>query len=195
VAARLSFCYLGCLGKFRRRQTMKSGLDQLSKYAEYHRDRRNIATHLVGVPMIVFAVVTLLSRPAVDVGGWALTPAWVAVAIAGVYYLLLDVSLGVSLTLIIALMTWAGGQIAAMSTPVWLATGIGMFVVGWIIQFVGHHYEGRKPAFVDDILGLVIGPLFVWAEVVFALGMKQSLAKGIEARVGPTHVRDMKKAA
>lgn len=174
---------------------MKSGLDQLSKYAGYHRDRRNIAMHLVGVPMIVFAVVTLLSRPAVDVGGWWLTPAWVAVAIAGVYYLLLDVSLGVSLTLIIGLMTWAGGQIAAMSTPVWLATGIGMFVVGWIIQFVGHHYEGRKPAFVDDILGLVIGPLFVWAEVVFALGMKQSLVKNIEARVGPTHVRDMKKAA
>ena len=34
---------------------MKSGLDQLVKYAEYHRDRRNIATHLAGVPMIVFA--------------------------------------------------------------------------------------------------------------------------------------------
>ncbi len=35
---------------------MKSGLDQLANYAAYHRDRRNIATHLIGVPMIVFAV-------------------------------------------------------------------------------------------------------------------------------------------
>ncbi len=28
-----------------------------------------------------------------------------------------------------------------------------MFVIGWAIQFVGHHYEGRKPAFVDDVTG------------------------------------------
>ncbi len=62
---------------------MKTGLDQLSNYAAYHRDRRNIATHLVGVPMIVFAVVTLLSRPAFEVGGLALTPAWITRTRAG----------------------------------------------------------------------------------------------------------------
>ena len=174
---------------------MKSGFDQLANYAAYHRDRRNIATHLVGVPMIVFAVVTLLSRPAFEVAGLALTPAWITLVAAGIYYLLLDVGLGLSLTLIIGAMTWAGAQIAGMSTVTWLATGIGMFVVGWIIQFIGHYYEGRKPAFVDDIVGLLIGPLFVWAEVVFALGMKQALVKAIEARVGPTHIRDMHNAA
>ena len=170
---------------------MKSGLDQLAKYAEYHRDRRNIATHLVGVPMIVFAVVTLLSRPAFEVAGLVLTPAWITLAVAGVYYLMLDAGLGLTLTAIMALMTWAGVQIAGMATATWLLVGIGMFVVGWVIQFIGHYYEGRKPAFVDDIVGLLIGPLFVWAEVVFALGMKQTLLKSIEARVGPTHIRNM----
>src|SRR3546814_9523920 len=34
---------------------------------------------------------------------------------------------------------------------VWLGSGLGMFVLGWVIQFVGHYYEGRKPAFVDDL--------------------------------------------
>jgi uncharacterized membrane protein YGL010W len=174
---------------------MKTGLDQLSNYAAYHRDRRNIATHLVGVPMIVFAVVTLLSRPAFDVAGLALTPAWITLVVAGIYYLMLDVGLGISLTAIIGVMTWAGAQIAGMSTATWLSTGIGMFVVGWIIQFIGHYYEGRKPAVVDDIVGLLIGPLFVWAEVVFAAGLKRDLLQGIEARVGPTLIRDMKKAA
>ena len=174
---------------------MKSGLDQLSKYAEYHRDRRNIATHLVGVPMILFSVLILLSRPAFDVAGVVLSPAWIVLVAAGVYYLRLDFSLGIGLTLINAAMAWAGGQIAAASTAAWLATGIGMFVVGWIIQFIGHYYEGRKPAFVDDILGLVIGPLFVWAEMVFAAGLRQDLLKAIEARVGPTHIRDMHNAA
>ena len=170
---------------------MKSGLDQLSKYAEYHRDRRNIATHLAGVPMIVFAVIVLLSRPAFEVAGLVLNPAWVVLAVAGLYYLLLDVGLGLTLAVIMAAMTWAAAQIAMLSTAAWLVTGIGMVVVGWIIQFVGHYYEGRKPAFVDDLIGLMIGPLFVWAEIVFALGMRQPLLKAIEARVGPTHIRDM----
>ena len=170
---------------------MKSGLDQLSKYAEYHRDRRNIATHLVGVPLIVFAVIVLLSRPAFEVSGLALNPAWIVLALAGLYYLLLDVSLGLTLTLIMAVMAWAAAQTVMMSTGAWLATGIGMFVVGWVIQFIGHYYEGRKPAFVDDLIGLMIGPLFVWAEIVFAAGLRQDLLKAIEARVGPTHIRDM----
>ena len=174
---------------------MKSGLDQLTNYAAYHRDRRNIATHLVGVPMIVFAVVTLLSRPAFEVAGLALTPAWITLVAAGIYYLLLDIGLGLSLTVIIGAMTWAGAQIAGMSTATWLVTGIGMFVVGWIIQFIGHYYEGRKPAFVDDIFGLLIGPLFVWAEVVFAAGLKRDLMQGIETRVGPTLIRDVKQKA
>jgi uncharacterized membrane protein YGL010W len=174
---------------------MKSGLDQLSKYAEYHRDRRNIATHLIGVPMIVFAVIALLSRPSFDIAGLAISPAWIVLAISGVYYLMLDASLGLTLTIIMAAMTWAAGWVAGMSTAMWLITGIGMFVVGWVIQFIGHYYEGRKPAFVDDIIGLMIGPLFVWAEIAFALGLKQEMLKAIEARVGPTHIRDLSKAA
>jgi len=37
-----------------------------------------------------------------------------------------------------------------------------------MIQFVGHWYEGRKPAFVDDIIGLLVGPMFVVAEALFS---------------------------
>ena len=174
---------------------MKSGLEQLSKYAEYHRDRRNIATHLAGVPMIVFAVIVLLSRPSFDLAGTTLSPAWIVLAISGVYYLILDAGLGLTLTVIMAAMTWAAGHVAGMGTAAWLITGIGMFVAGWVIQFIGHYYEGRKPAFVDDLIGLMIGPLFVWAEIVFAMGLKQGMLKAIEARAGPTHIRDMSKAA
>ena len=171
---------------------MKTALDQLSTYAEYHRDRRNIATHLVGVPMIVLAVIVLLSRPGIDVAGMPITPAIVAVVVSGIYYLRLDHELGMTLVLIHAVMAVAGAAVAAEGTALWLTAGIGLFVVGWIIQFVGHYYEGRKPAFVDDVMGLVIGPLFVLAEVVFALGLRQRLLRDIEARVGPTLVRDMR---
>ena len=47
------------------------------------------------------------------------------------------------------------------------------------MQFLGHHYEGRKPAFVDDLKSLLVGPLFVAAEAAFALG----LARELEAQV------------
>ena len=174
---------------------MKNLTDQLANYAAYHRDRRNIATHLIGVPMIVFGVVTLLARPAIDIAGLPLTPAIVALIAAGVYYLLLDFALGLALVFVVGAMAWAGHKVVAAGTATWLLVGIGMFVVGWIIQFIGHYYEGRKPAFVDDILGLLIGPLFVLAEVVFMLGGRPSLKAAIEARVGPTGLRDMRAKA
>jgi hypothetical protein len=48
----------------------------LAQYAEYHRDRRNIATHFIGVPMIMFGSLVLLSRPGFELAGLALSPAW-----------------------------------------------------------------------------------------------------------------------
>ena len=66
-----------------------------------------------------------------------------------------------------------------------------MFVVGWVIQFIGHYYEGRKPAFVDDLIGLLVGPMFVVAEALFMLGWGKPLLAEIERRAGPTHLRDL----
>jgi len=59
-----------------------------------------------------------------------------------------------------------------------------MFVIGWIIQLVGHIHEGRKPAFLDDIVGLLIGPLFVVAEICFLLGLRRELEVAINAKAG-----------
>lgn len=158
---------------------------QLAQYAAYHRDRRNIATHLVGIPMIVLAVATLLARPGLALGGWTLTPA-AGVALALVlFYLRLDRRYGLAMGALMAL-TVAGAQaLAAQPTPVWLGAGLGLFVVGWVIQFVGHAFEGRKPAFVDDVIGLAIGPLFVVAEAGFALGLRREVEAAVDAAAGP----------
>ena len=53
----------------------RSAVDLLKQYAEYHRDQRNILTHFLGVPMIVFAMGVLLARPTVMLGGLALKQA------------------------------------------------------------------------------------------------------------------------
>jgi uncharacterized membrane protein YGL010W len=47
--------------------------------------------------------------------------------------------------------------------------GLGMFGAGWALQFVGHYFEGNKPAFYADPLYLAVGPLWVsleWAELL-----------------------------
>lgn len=168
---------------------MKSLVDHLSQYAAYHRDPRNIATHFIGIPLIVVAVAILLSRPAWTIGGLWISPALIVALLSAWFYLRLEWALGVLMTVLMGLSVWAGHVLAAQSTAVWLSSGLGLFVVGWVIQFVGHYYEGKKPAFVDDLSGLIVGPLFVVAEVAFLLGLRQDLKQQIEARSGPVRSR------
>ena len=170
----------------------KSLVDHLSQYAAYHRDPRNIATHFVGISLIVVAVAVLLSRPQ-WAGGW-LSPAVLVSLASAWFYLRLELRLGVLMTVLLGLCVWAGQVLAQQSTLVWLASGVGMFVVGWAIQFVGHHYEGRKPAFVDDVTGLIVGPLFVVAELAFLLGLRHELKERIEARAGGVRVNPKRAA-
>jgi uncharacterized membrane protein YGL010W len=158
-----------------------STLEQkLSDYAAYHRDARNVTAHMLGIPLIVFAVEILLSRPVFTPGGVPLTPAMLASVLAAIYYFTLDTGFGAALAVLLALASWAGLALARLPTPEWAVIGVGTFVIGWIIQFIGHAFEGRKPAFLDDLVSLLIGPLFITAEFGFLLGLRLPLQVAIE---------------
>lgn len=164
---------------------MKTLVDHLAQYAAYHRDQRNIISHFVGIPMIVLAVAVLLSRPGVEwLGLWWSGAALVSL-VAAVFYLRLDLRFGLAMSIGLLLCIWAGALLAQQSTMLWLSSGFGLFVVGWLIQFVGHYFEGRKPAFVDDVMGLAIGPLFVVAEAAFLLGLRTEVEQQVVDRAGP----------
>ncbi len=175
---------------------MRQATELMVQYAAYHRDRRNIATHFIGVPMIVLGVGALLARPAFSLGGMVFTPGGLLFLAAAAWYLTRgNLGLGLATTVVVGLLVAAGHRAAAESTGVWLAIAIGSFAAGWVIQFVGHYYEGRKPAFVDDLIGLLVGPMFVVGEWLFALGWGKPLLAEIERRVGPTHLRDLARPA
>lgn len=175
---------------------MRAATDLLSGYAEYHRDQRNIASHFVGVPMIVFAVGVLLARPAFSLGGLVLSPAWIVFALAATWYLSRgNLVLGAAVSADVGALLLAAHRVADGSLATWLGWGVGVFVAGWVIQFVGHWYEGRKPAFVDDLVGLLVGPMFVTAEAMFMLGWNKPLLAEIERRAGPTVLRDIARIA
>ncbi len=167
---------------------MRNATDLMVQYAAYHRDRRNIATHFVGIPLIVFAVGVLLARASL----FGFSAAWIVWALATAWYLTRgNLVLGLATSAVNAVLMLLAHPLAAGSMAGWLAWGVGAFVVGWIIQFIGHYYEGRKPAFVDDLVGLLVGPMFVVAEAMFAAGWGRPLLAEIERRVGPTHLRDL----
>ena len=164
---------------------MKTLTEQLAQYASYHRDRRNIATHFVGIPMIVLALAILLGRPQWHIAALPLgvSPALVLFVCATIYYIVLDVSLGLVMAVVSAVCLIVGIQLAQTSTAIWASTGAALFIVGWAFQFVGHAaYEHRKPAFADDLIGLVIGPLFVLAEILFGFGWRRALRDSVEHR-------------
>jgi uncharacterized membrane protein YGL010W len=162
------------------------------QYARYHRDRRNIATHMIGVPMIVFGVGVLLARGQLPSGDSGMSLAWLAWGLATLWYLSRGhLLLGLAVSVVNALLFALAHLASAGTVAHWLSWGLGFFVVGWIIQFIGHYYEGKKPAFADDLVGLLVGPMFVTAELLFALGLARPLAREIERRAGPTVLRDL----
>ena len=156
---------------------MRSVEEQLSNYKSVHFNKKNIKTHFVGIPLIVLAITVLLSLNTFtfELANFSIsfTPAMLMLAIALLYYLKLHLKLALGMLVYIAVNLYLAGVVAPMENALWLA--IATFVLGWVIQFIGHIYEKAKPAFFDDIMGLVIGPLFLMAEVYFALGLEKKL--------------------
>ena len=161
---------------------MKSLVDRLASYAEYHRDKRNIATHFVGIPMILVGTQSALAR----IGIGPINAAVAATGLATRYYRALDPTYGAAMGAVLGATCGIGTVISALPAPLWMGATASLFIGGWALQFLGHYFEGRKPAFLDDIKGLLDGPLFLVAETAFALGLSRELREQVEHRAGPT---------
>jgi len=162
----------------------------LTQYAAYHRDRRNIATHCAGIPMIVLAVVIAGASVAIPAGRLDFTLAAIASVAACIYYFRLDFVFGVTMAVALFLACAAASEtLARLGTAGGLGAAAALFVAGWALQFLGHRFEGTKPAFFDDVRQLLVGPLFVCAEAYFLLGARAALRERIEERVGPVVAR------
>jgi uncharacterized membrane protein YGL010W len=97
----------------------------LAQYAGYHRDRRNIATHFIGVPMIMFGTLVLLSRPGFELAGLALSPAWLLLALVIAWTL----SRGAPGMGLVASGVWLALAVLAHAVEGrWWAWGLGFFV-------------------------------------------------------------------
>ena len=161
---------------------MKSLEEQMAFYAAYHQDARNKATHFVGVPVIMLSLFIPLAWLRVDVGGIAISAAMLFAGVVLLYYFMLDLVLGAAMLVITAALVWAGDRIAALgAVPGWTGFAV-LFVGGWILQLIGHVFEGRKPALADNLFQIFVAPIFLAAEVFFALGYKRELHDRVQTR-------------
>jgi uncharacterized membrane protein YGL010W len=154
---------------------------ELATYASYHRDARNRATHFVGIPAIVFSLLVPLSLWRFHFFGMEASAAWMLAALALVGWIALDAAIGLAMAVVIVPMLIVAEWIARTqgATTAWILFVL-CFVGGWMFQIAGHVWEGRRPALVDNVFQAFIGPMFIMAEVLIALGLKHELKAVVE---------------
>jgi uncharacterized membrane protein YGL010W len=137
-------------------------VDQLlAHYEESHRNSKNELIHFIAIPLIMLSLVGMM---------FALHPyvAYAFIAASMVYYLRL------SLVFLVTMVLWSLLTVAlvfAMGSLV-LELSVAIFVGAWILQFIGHKLEGKKPSFFEDIQYLWVGPLFVLSKLFNKLGLR-----------------------
>lgn len=137
-------------------------VDQLlAHYEESHRNPKNELIHFIAIPLIMLSLVGMM---------FAIHPyvAYAFIAASMVYYLRL------SLVFFVTMLLWSVlsvGVLFAME-PLVLELSVAIFIGAWVMQFVGHKLEGKKPSFFEDIQYLWVGPLFVLSKLFTKLGLR-----------------------
>lgn len=135
----------------------------LMQYGESHQNKINVLIHAIAVPSIYFVTLGLL---------WAIpVPEWIAqfditwahiIAVPVLYYyFLLSGPIGAAMTLLTIACFGGVYLLVSLGVSVWKFC-LALFVIMWILQFVGHKIEGKKPSFLEDLRFLLVGPAWWW---------------------------------
>ena len=132
-------------------------------YASHHKHPMNKRTHYVGIPLILLSLLGMLAQvQLLDLGQEFLrfdlgVVLWGA---ATLWYLTLDWRIALPFSAFAAGVYW-------ISLLIPFQVHAAAFVIGWIFQGIGHaKYEKTRPAFLDNVLHLLIGPLWIFARAV-----------------------------
>jgi uncharacterized membrane protein YGL010W len=155
---------------------MRTADQWLSEYGDSHRNPTNKALHWVCVPVILWSVLGLLwitpfpgaARAAFPAANWA----GVVVFAGLIYYASLSLRLALGALPLLLLVLWSIDALDRSAlAPLWLVC-VGLFVLAWIGQFIGHAIEGKRPSFLKDLQFLMIGPLWLLADLYRRLGIR-----------------------
>lgn len=150
--------------RYKTRIQMSKNIDDwLNAYNVCHQHPQNKLIHYICVPAIAWSALALLWLVAIPYT--PLTGAHVLLGFSFGFYL--HLSLRLTLAMILPAVLMMGSIVAHqqfLPIPLWVSA-TGVFIVAWIFQFIGHHIEGKKPSFFEDLQYLLIGPLWIVAFV------------------------------
>jgi uncharacterized membrane protein YGL010W len=141
----------------------------LEEYSESHQNPTNVLIHKICVPAIMFSTLGIVKAFPVP-ASWPLWFDWsvLVVILAMIFYASfknIRVFLA-QLILIVPIML-----ILELLRPRFFLLCLGIFVVAWIGQFIGHKIEGKKPSFFRDLLYLLIGPVWTMNSLMAQVGI------------------------
>jgi uncharacterized membrane protein YGL010W len=158
---------------------MKTIHQWFNEYGVSHQNKTNKFIHWICVPLIFFSAYGLLTcipstftqsifpeaiATYVNFGNLALL-------FVLFFYIRLSIKLFVGMFIYCALCIYLSLIVQSYYVNTWLVYTI-IFVVAWIGQFIGHHIEGEKPSFIDDLQFLLIGPAWVISFLYKKMGIK-----------------------
>ena len=122
----------------------------LDHYAQSHQHPVNERIHFVAIPLIMLSLIGML---------FSLHPliAYGLMLASMVYYLRLSLTFTLAMAIWSAIMLW----LVHLMGDSRLSICLSVFAGAWVLQFLGHRIEGKKPSFFEDIQYLWVGPLFV----------------------------------
>jgi uncharacterized membrane protein YGL010W len=149
---------------------MRTAEGWLQAYGESHQHPTNKALHWLCIPAIMVSLVGLLAAvPSPFPWGIDWGVALILGAVA--YYAALSLPLALGMLVVGGLMLMARSGLAELPLPLW-ASSLLVFVVAWIGQFIGHKIEGKKPSFFEDLQFLLIGPMWLLADLYRRVGIR-----------------------
>lgn len=162
-------------------------LEQLAMYAAYHRDKRNQATHHIGVPLIVYSLLVAASQVPLGAVPFGASPLPLSLGtfllfVLFAFYLSNVLIVGAVAMVIYGVLYGLAETVGqGEASAVWTTFAL-CFVGGWIIQFIGHAFEGRRPALFTNATQIFMAPPFLIAEILFALGLEKDLEREVMTR-------------
>ena len=161
---------------------MKALARQMATYHRYHKKAITKITYLIGVPLIVFALMIPFSWIQIGLSNTFMTNlTWTGITLLVLYYLFLDIPLAIGMGIIFCLLALLA-SVFSRYTPNWHGfwVFIGCFVIGWILQFIGHLFDSKTFRCTYSPRQIFIAPLFLLAEVMFWSGRCQTLKAEVD---------------
>ena len=133
----------------------------LESYEKNHQNPINEAIHMIAIPLIMFSILGMTAA-------FDIFLEYILVGIVFFYYLKLSKT--AALLMLVWLLIYLG--LVVLLKPYIIEISISLFIFGWILQFLGHFIEGKRPSFFEDLRYFLIGPLFVVQKVISKFGIK-----------------------